>query len=98
MFESAKVLAVMQCLPLGSLAAADVEWGGGEPCERPSPRLVVLAFPIRDRNQFLRQHSANARAGNSFGFTMSESLLVASKSRHQSSGGKAAPGNGENDH
>jgi hypothetical protein len=51
----------MQRLPRDSLLAAEVE-RRGEARQRPAPGTVVLAFPIRDPEQFLRQHSADARA------------------------------------
>jgi hypothetical protein len=51
----------MQRLPRDSFMAAEVE-RRGEPSQRPAPRLVVRAFPIRNPEQFLRQHCADARA------------------------------------
>jgi hypothetical protein len=61
MLESTKVLAIMQRLPWDSLAAVEVE-RRREPRQRPAPRLAVLALPIRNPEQFLRQHRANARS------------------------------------
>jgi hypothetical protein len=51
----------MQRLPRDPLVAAEVE-RRGEPRQSPAPRLVVRAFPIRNPEQFLRQHSADACA------------------------------------
>jgi len=49
----------MKRLPGETLPATEVEWGR-ESRQRPPPRQFVLALPIRDPEQFLRQHRADA--------------------------------------